>query len=124
MDPDTLLNCGRASKRLFDLVCDRIVWRNLLKKIGEFSKEKLEELVVFGKKGSAEMMPEVVKEEARRIPFCPPLQNTPWEVLGDPLLQEYLSACRKRVKITLAVPEGWGGALVKPLRWVPRAWKS
>lgn len=108
MDPDTLLNCGRASKRLFDLVCDRIVWRNLLKKIGEFSKEKLEELVVFGKKGSAEMMPEVVKEEARRIPFCPPLQNTPWEVLGDPLLQEYLSACRKRVKITLAVPEGWG----------------
>ena len=80
---------------------------NLLKNSGEFSKEKLEQLVVFGKKGSAEMMPELVKEEARRIPFCSPPQDTSWEGL-DPLLQEYISACKKRVKITLSVPNGWG----------------
>ena len=45
-----MLNCGQASKRLFDLVCDRVVWRHLLKKVDEFSKEKQEELLVFGKR--------------------------------------------------------------------------
>ena len=44
MDPDTMFNCGKASERLFNLVCDREVWRELLKKTVEFTKEKVEEL--------------------------------------------------------------------------------
>jgi len=76
MDPDTILNCGRASPRLYSLVCSREVWRHLLTGV-EFTKERLEELLIFGKglfevkgieiKGSSEMMPEVVKEAARRF---------------------------------------------------------
>ena len=76
MDPDTILNCGRASPRLYSLVCSREVWRHLLTGV-EFTKERLEELVIFGKglfevkgieiKGSPEIMPEVVKEAARRF---------------------------------------------------------
>merc|ERR1719370_1662525 len=70
MDPGTLLNCGKASERFFNLVCDREVWRELLKKTVEFTKEKVEELKEFkGSKGSPEVMPEVVMEAARRIPF-------------------------------------------------------
>ena len=70
MDPDTLLNFGKTSQRLFNLVCDREVWRQLLKKTAEFTEEKVEQLRAFkGSKGSVEMMPEVVKEAARRIPF-------------------------------------------------------
>ena len=41
MDADTLLNCGKASERLFKLVCDREVWRHLLKKAGVFNKDML-----------------------------------------------------------------------------------
>ena len=71
-DPKSLLNCGRASPRLYRLVCDPEVWRHLLKGIG-FSKKQMEELVLFAKglfgiSGSPEMMPEVVKEAARRFP--------------------------------------------------------
>ena len=66
MDPDTLLNFGKTSQRFFNLVCDREVWRQLLKKTAEFTEEKVEQLRAF--KGSVEMMPEVVKEAARRIP--------------------------------------------------------
>ena len=40
MDPDTLLNCGKASERFFNLVCDREVWRELLKKTVEFTQER------------------------------------------------------------------------------------
>ena len=72
MDPQTLLNCGRASPRLYRLLCDRVVWRHLLKGVN-FTKEMMEELRVlgqglFGISGSPEMMPEVVKEAAQRFP--------------------------------------------------------
>ena len=73
MDSDTLLNCGRASERLFKLVSDRQVWRQLLKKIPEFSKSKVQELKGLqspqGSKVSLEMMQEVAMEVARRIQF-------------------------------------------------------
>ena len=69
MDPDTLLNCGRANRRLHRLVCDIEVWRSLLKGIGSFTKERLEELVKFGLRDeqSLEMRTEVVKEVASRF---------------------------------------------------------
>ena len=72
MDTESLLNCGRANSRLYRLVCDREVWRRLLKGI-EFTKVRLEELKIFGQgvgrevKGGPEMMPEVVKEAARKL---------------------------------------------------------
>ena len=49
------------------MVCDQEVWRQLLKKTAEFTKETVEQLKAF--KESEEMMPEMVKEAARRIPF-------------------------------------------------------
>ena len=33
MDPETLLSCGRANRRLNRLVCDQQVWKHLLKGI-------------------------------------------------------------------------------------------
>ena len=71
MDPADLLNCGRASPRLFRLVCDREVWCHLLKGF-DFTKEQMEELRLFGRglfgiRGSPEMMEEVVKEAAKRF---------------------------------------------------------
>ena len=72
MDSESLLNCGRASPRLYSLVCDREVWCHLVKGV-DFTKEQMEELVLFGMglfgiSGSPEMMSEVVKEAARRFP--------------------------------------------------------
>ena len=72
MDPADLLNCGRASPRLFRLVCDREVWCHLLKEV-DITKEQVEELRLFGRglfgiRGSPEMMEEVVKEAALRFP--------------------------------------------------------
>ena len=69
MDPEDLLNCGRASNRLRQLVSDREVWPVLLKKIPHFTNDKLEELVSFGSKGCPEMRQQVVKEVATRSPF-------------------------------------------------------
>ena len=69
MDPEDLLNCGRASNRLRQLVSDREVWPVLLKKIPHFTNDKLEELVIFGSKGCPEMRQQVVKEVATRSPF-------------------------------------------------------
>ena len=88
MDPQTLLNCGRASPRLYRLLCDRVVWRHLLKGV-DFTKEMMEKLRVlgqeglFGFSGSPEMMAEVVREAAQRFP-----------VLGN-------------IKITIAI-QSWG----------------
>ena len=69
MDPETLLNCGRTNRRLHRLVCDMEVWRSLLKGIGSFTKERLEELVKFGlgDEHSLEMKAEVLKEAASRF---------------------------------------------------------
>jgi len=110
MKPDTLLDCGRASLRMYRLVCDRQVWRSLLRDISEFSKEKVEELLVFAtkggpemtpemEKGNPEMLPEILKEAARRIKFCdrPPSQQ------GQGGERQII----KQVKITVTV-QGWG----------------
>ena len=92
MDPQTLLSCGRASPRLYRLLCDRVVWRHLLKGV-DFTKEMMEELRVlgqglFGISGSPEMMPEVVKEAAQRFPVK---------------YQDFLS----NIKIAIAI-QSWG----------------
>ena len=114
MDSDTLLDCGRASLRLYRLVCDRQVWRSLLKDISEFSKEKVEDLLLFATeggpdmtpemtKGSPEMLPEILKEAARRIKFCD-------RRLGSEQASEQGQGDEggiiKRVKIAVAV-QGW-----------------
>ena len=69
MDPDALLSCGRANRRLHRLVCDMSVWRHLLRGIETFTYQRLVELAEFGKKNSClEMMTaEVVKEVASRF---------------------------------------------------------
>ena len=47
LDPDTLLSCGKANRRLHRLVCDREVWRSLLRGIESFTDARLQELVEF-----------------------------------------------------------------------------
>ena len=101
MDPDTLLNFGKTSTRFFNLVCDQEVWRQLLKKTAEFTKEKVEHLKAFkGSKGSEEMMPEMVKEAARRIPFS-----------------------LKPMPVLVVVYPRAGGATT-PSRWTATVWRS
>ena len=115
MDPDTLLECGRASLRLYRLVCHRQVWRSLLKDISEFSKEKVEDLLVFATKGgpdmtpemtkgSPEMLPEILKEAARRIKFC---DRRPGSEPPSQQGQRAEGQIIKRVKVTVTV-QGWG----------------
>merc|ERR1712112_549501 len=110
MDSDTLLDCGRASLRLYRLVCDRKVWRTLLKNISDFSKEKVDDLLVFATeggpdmtpemtKGSPEMLPDILKEAARRIKFCDRRQSSE-QRQGDE------RRIIKQVKITVTV-QGW-----------------
>ena len=48
MDPADLLNCGRASPRLYRLIRDRKVWRYLLKEV-DITREQMEELRLFGR---------------------------------------------------------------------------
>ena len=103
MDPDTLLNFGMTSQRFFNLVCDREVWLQLLKKTAEFTKEKVEQLKAFkGSKGSEEMMPEMVKEAARRIPFS--LKPMPLLAVVYP---SWLRGIKSQVKVTLTIEGGW-----------------
>ena len=40
MDSESLLKVGRTSQRLFSLVCDRQVWRHLLKGL-DFTEEQM-----------------------------------------------------------------------------------
>ena len=109
MDPDTLLNFSKTSQKFFNLVCDREVWRQLLKKTAEFTKEKVEQLKAFkGSKGSMEMMPEMVKEAAGRIPFS----LKPMPVAREFGVQEeedarWLKGIKNQVKVTLTVEGGW-----------------
>ena len=103
MDPDTLLNFGKTSERFFNLVCDREVWPQLLKKTAEFTMEKVEQLKAFkGSKGSVEMMPEMVKEAARRIPFS--LKPMPLLAVVYP---SWLRGIKSQVKVTLTIEGGW-----------------
>ena len=104
-DPGSLLNCGRASPRLYRLVCDRVVWGHLLKRV-DFTKEQMDELVLFGRglfgiSGSPEMMAEVVKEAARRFSL---LRSS--EIFHLPLA---IVAPRRHteVKMTIAI-QSWG----------------
>ena len=121
MDSDTLLNCGMASLRLYRLVCDPEVWRWLLKATTDFSKERVEQLVEFvingspemspeTTKGSVEMLPEVVKEVARRIQFChkPALPELAQGNNGMRFIHEIPEALRRRVRVKVTVEGGWG----------------
>ena len=75
LDPDTLLSCGKANRRLHRLVCDREVWRSLLRGIESFTDARLQELVEFANLRvdgcSQEMMNEVAKEAVNRFRVCP-----------------------------------------------------
>ena len=73
MDSDTLLQVGKMSARLYCLVCDRHVWRHLLKGV-ELEKEQVDMLAVFGRglfgiQGRPEMMSDIFKEAAERFLF-------------------------------------------------------
>ena len=108
MDHDALLNFGKTSQRFFNLVCDREVWRQLLKKTAEFTMEKVEQLKAFkGNKGSEEMMPEMVKEAARRIPFS--LKPMPVLEFGNREEEDpsWLRGIKNQVKVTLTIEGGW-----------------
>ena len=94
MDPDTLLNCGRTSPRLYRLVCDQEIWRHLLRGV-EFTEERLEELRLFGQglfriERTPQMMPEILKEAAKRLSRY---TNVPSQV---------------KVKVTIAIQKTWG----------------
>ena len=120
MDSDTLLNCGRASERLFKLMSDRQVWRQLLKKIPEFSKSKVQELKGLqspqGSKVSLEMVQEVAVEAARRIQFSEDLVLSTC-VLGElegeeraKAIQDMVKIMKEQIKVTLSVEAGWGNS--------------
>ena len=64
-----MFNFGRTSKKLQRLVGDREVWVTHLQGISQFSKEVVEELAIFGIKGSPEMMSEVLKAAGSRMQF-------------------------------------------------------
>ena len=101
MDPETLLNCGRTNRRLHRLVCDMEVWRSLLKGIGSFTKERLEELVKFGlgDQHSLEMKAEVLKEVAGRFKLIPGNQHLFCVYDGEAWVSSY------RVAVSI---QGWG----------------
>ena len=120
MDSDTLLNCGRASERLFKLMSDRQVWRQLLKKIPEFSKSKVQELKGLqspqGSKVSLEMVQEVAMEVARRIQFSEDLSLSTCD-LGElegeeraKAIQDMVKIMKEQIKVTLSVEAGWGNS--------------
>ena len=50
LDPDSLLSCGRANRRLNGLVCDQQVWKHLLKGVDVFAdvrKDSDREMVYY-----------------------------------------------------------------------------
>ena len=69
LDPNSLLNLGRASDRLNHLVCDKKVWRSLLKKVEEFTEDRVRELSVFAENSdsSQDLRQEVLREVADRL---------------------------------------------------------
>ena len=52
LDPDDLLNIGRTSPRLYRLVSDWEVWTHLLKRVTQFSNERVEQLINFREESS------------------------------------------------------------------------
>ena len=107
MEPETLLNCGKANRRLHHLVGDKQVWRSLLKGVEDFTEEGLEELVKFvGAKGSSEMKTEVVKEVASRFDIYNPAARHDSYICGkkgEMCMQTSLF----KVKVSI---EEWGDA--------------
>ena len=76
-DEQILPILGRTSSRFYVLVCDRQVWRYLLHKVNEFTKEKLKELVVFGDgifgmEGRPGMISEILKEAVGKFIYLRP----------------------------------------------------
>ena len=68
MEADTLMEVGRVSDRLYTLVADKRVWRQLLKKIDAFTSEKVKELALYMEKAkSQEMRQEVLREAGKRL---------------------------------------------------------
>merc|ERR1712107_481124 len=82
LDPDDLLNCGRASPRLYRLVSDWEVWAHLLKRVAKFFNERVEQLINFREESSRfgivlrpKMILEMVKEVAFRCQEVLPLRG-------------------------------------------------
>ena len=82
LDPDDLLNIGRASPRLYRLVSDWEVWTHLLKRVTRFSNERVEQLINFREESSGfgivprpKMILEMVKEVAFRCQEVLPLRG-------------------------------------------------
>ena len=92
LDPNSLLNLGRASDRLYHLVCDKKVWRSLLKKVEEFTEDRVRELSVFAENSdsSQDLRQEVLREVA------------------DRLKKELLLPDNPKFKLSVSIP-GWGG---------------
>ena len=66
-----ILICARASSRLFRLVCDPLIWRQVFKRVKDFTKETLMKLVGFCTRDGVcrEIKAEVVKLAARGIVY-------------------------------------------------------
>ena len=69
LDPDSLLAVGGCSTRLFRLVCDKEVWRHLIRRIPEFNLERLKDLGDFGARSDTrqDMIAEVLKKRASQL---------------------------------------------------------
>ena len=81
MDANTLLNVGRASEWLYTLVCDKTVWKLLLKRVEAFTPDRTKELADYVEKAkSAEMRQEVLREAGKR------LKERPGEVRGRKMI--------------------------------------
>ena len=99
MDANTLLTVGRTSKRLYQLVCKREVWRWLLKGIEDFTEERLQELNVFVKKAeSEEMRQEVLREAAHRLKMKEQVRFADWRG-------------KEKVGLVVSIP-GWGNPYI------------
>ena len=96
LDPNSLLNLGRASDRLYHLVCDKKVWRSLLKKVEEFTEDRVRELSVFAENSdsSQDLRQEVLREAADRLKE------------EELLLPDNPVALK--IKLSVSIP-GWGG---------------
>ena len=98
LDPNSLLNLGRASDRLYHLACDKKVWRSLLKKVEEFTEDRVRELSVFAENSdsSQDLRQEVLREVADRLK----------EEEEELLLPDNPEA--PKLKLSVSIP-GWGG---------------
>ena len=94
LDVDSLINLGKASERLYHLVCDKKVWRSLLKKVEEFTEDRVRELSVFAENSdsSQDLRQEVLREVADRLKEE----------------EELLLPDNPKFKLSVSIP-GWGG---------------